>query len=258
MRGVEYQYIAVKVEEPVGYIILRRTEKLNALNTAMLNEILRALDELIGRREAKVVAIRGEGRFFSAGVDLTEVAEAETPDDAAKPFTTLAAVVRRLLDYDKPVLLGLNGDAYAGGAELVWAADMVAAVRTAKLVWTEPRWALIPPLFTTLAPLVIGIHRAFHLAVTATPLTAEEAHQLGIITTLVDTVDDLNAALRTLAERIIENEPNAVISLRKLLRLYFRPILEHGLAELERMARSKAFMEAARAFKAKQRPRYEW
>ena len=255
---MSYNYISVEVEEPLGYIVLKRAEKLNAMNSAMLGEILRALEELEARKEAKIVALTGEGRFFSAGIDLTEVAEAESPDDAAKPFAMLAAVVRRLLDYDKPVLIGLNGDAYAGGAELVWAADMVAAVRNSKLVWTEPRWALIPPLFATLGPLVIGVHRAFYYAVTGTPLTAEEAHQLGIVTVLADTVDDLKPALRTLAERIIENEPRAVVSLRKLVRLYFRPILEHGLSELEKMARSKAFIEAARAFKAKQRPKYQW
>ncbi len=252
------KHVRIEVEEPLGLIILNRPEKLNAMNTEMLESILNALDRLREDRAAKVIAITGEGRVFSAGIDLREVASAQTPDQAAKPFTLLASVFRQLLDYPKPIILGLNGDAYAGGAELVWAADLVAAVRGAKLVWTEPRWGLVAPALAVMGPLVIGLHRSAYLVLTGTPLTAEEAHQLGLISLLVDTVEELKAAMRTLAERLLENAPQAVLSTRKLMKLYLRPMLEHGLVELERLARTTTMIEAAKAFVEKRKPKYTW
>jgi enoyl-CoA hydratase/carnithine racemase len=250
--------VEVEVEAPIGFAVLNRPEKLNAMSTALLEELLKRLDELSDTAEVKVVAITGRGRFFSAGIDLAEAAEARTPDEAARPFIALARVFRRLLDYEKPVILGLNGDAYGGGAEMIWVADMVAAVRTAKLVWSEARWSLIAPALASLGPLVLGLHRAMYLALTSTPLSAEEAYQLGLVSSLVDTAEELRAAIKTLAERILENSPQAVKSFRKLVRLYVRPAIEHGISELERLARTSTFIEAARAFKAKQRPRYTW
>ncbi len=246
------------VDPPLGVAVLNRPEKLNAMNRALLTDLLKALDELEGEAKAKVVALTGRGRLFSAGIDLAEAASASTPDEAAELFALLGKVFRRLIDYPKPVLLGLNGDAYGGGAELVWAADLVAAVRTARLVWSEARWGLVAPALSAIGPWVLGLHRAMYLALTATPLTAEEAHQLGIVSSLVDSAEDLSAALRTLAERVLENAPQAVVSFRRLVRLHLRAALEHGLSELERLARTSTFLEAARAFKAKQKPRYEW
>jgi enoyl-CoA hydratase/3-hydroxyacyl-CoA dehydrogenase len=151
-----YRFVSVEVLDGVGWVVLRRVEKLNALNSEVVEEVIRALDELEGRGDVRVIAVTGEGRVFSAGADLSEVASASSPEEAGRLFASIARLARRMLYVDKPLILALNGDAYGGGAELIWAADIVVSVENAKLVWAEARWGYNTPILQDIGTIYQG------------------------------------------------------------------------------------------------------
>lgn len=254
-----YRFVGVEVSDGVGWLILRRVEKLNALSSELLEEALRALDELESRDDVKILALTGEGRVFSAGADLGEVANAKTAEEAGRLFELLARFIHRLLDVDKPVILALNGDAYGGGAELIWAADIVVAVEDAKLVWAEARWGYVTPILAVLGPSIIGPSRTAMLAMTLEPLTAREAHHIGLVASLAPNREKLREEVYRIAKTIMENSPQAIRSIKKLLRLAkLNPLVELGVSELVKLARGGEAREAAKAFVEKRKPEYKW
>jgi len=153
----------------------------------------------------------------------------------------------------------LNGDAYGGGAELLWAADIVVAVENAKLVWAEARWGYVTPLLAVLGPSILGPSRTAMLAMTLEPLTAREAHHIGLIARLVPDQAALREEVYRIARSIMENSPQAIKSIKKLLRLAMKPhLVELGVSELERLARGEEARRAAKAFAEKRKPEYKW
>ncbi len=254
-----YRFIGVEVSDGIGWIVLRRVEKLNALNLEVVEEILKALDELESRDDVKVIAVTGEGRVFSAGADLSEVARAGSAEEAGRLFSAIARLARRMLWVDKPLIIALNGDAYGGGAELIWTADIVVSVENAKLVWAEARWGYNTPVLPVAGLNILGPSRTAMLAMTVEPLTAKEAHHLGLIARLVPDQKALREEVLKIARSIMENSPQAIKSIKKLLRLAkLTPLMEIGFSELERLARGEEAREAAKAFVERRKPEYKW
>ncbi len=251
--------IRVEVGDGLGWLFLSRSEKLNAMNKLMLREAREALEELEKSRDVAIIVLTGEGRVFSAGIDLFEVASASSSDEAAEPFRELAAFASRLLSIEKPVILALNGSAYGGGAELVWVADIVVAVSGSRLVWSEARWGLVPPLLTTIGLLSVGASRAAYIAMTSGELSVEEAYQLGIVARVVDSREELREAVYEIAKKIMANSPEAVHSAKKIIaRAKLSTLVGLGISELERLSRTMQALEAAKAFTKKQEPKYKW
>lgn len=123
-----YKFIKVKEELPLVYIILNRPEKLNAMNTELMDEIAQALDEYELNNEAKVIIFTGTGKAFSVGYDLD-------PNDyiRIKPLSIDADRKRlqdninrwiRIWEYPKPVIAQVNGYCIAGGTQLALLCDL--------------------------------------------------------------------------------------------------------------------------------------
>ncbi|MCS7107193.1 MAG: enoyl-CoA hydratase/isomerase family protein [Acidilobaceae archaeon] len=251
--------VELRVEEGVGFVVLNRPEKLNALSTEVMEELIATLHKADEMQEVKVIALTGEGKFFSAGADLSEVHRASSPEEAERTFRTIAKLVSALMGLEKPLIMALNGDAYGGGAELIWTADIVIAVESAKLVWAEARWGYNAPVLPVIGPWVLGPSRTAMLAMTLEPLTAKEAHALGIISRLVPDQQALREEVKRIAKAIMENSPQGVRSIKRLLKLSkSSPLIELGLSELQRLARGQEAREAARAFVEKRKPSYSW
>ncbi|GBF09253.1 enoyl-CoA hydratase/isomerase family protein [Aeropyrum pernix] len=250
-----YSFVKTRVDPPLGWLVFSRPERLNAFNTSMMREVLAALDELEGDEGVRFVAITGEGKAFSAGIDLGELAEAGSPEEAERLFSTLAMVVERILGLRKPVIMAVNGHAIGGGAELLWAGDIVVAVRSARISWPESLWNLAPPFLPTLGPFVLGPARAAYLALTAEPITAEEAYRMGLVSLLVDEPGQLEDAVKRVAEKIMASPPAAVESIVGMLRAGKRGWhTQLGVAELKRLSKDTTALQAAKSFRDTKRP----
>ncbi len=241
--------VRVEVGGGVYWVVLSRPERLNSLDSATLASVEGALGESCGRGDVAVVALTGEGRFFSSGIDLAEVASAAGPGEASRPFKALAGVLGAMLSCPKPVVAVLNGPAVAGGAELAVAADLVYAVRGSWLQWVEARWGLVPPV---LASLSIPEQVKARLALAAERVSAEEALRYGIIAGVYGSVEEARGAVEALARLAGEAGPEALGAILEAVRRPKRGALALaeklvGLAESEALiARAKAFLERRR------------
>ncbi len=253
---MSYETIEVIDRDGVRWIVFNRPEKLNAFNTRMMDEVIRATTE----GEAWAYVYTGRGRFFSAGIDLSEVASSKDADESGAVFAKLGEMFNTIFQLDQPVIVALNGDAYGGGAEFIWLGDVVIAPRDAKIGWAEAKWGLIPPLLPLLGSISMGIGRAQYIAYTSGVVKAKDLEHYGVISKLVDSPGDIEEEVSKTLDEIRANSPNAFRSLKNYFRMIkLGPLTAYGVSELERLSRSSRVIEAAREFlRSKRQPSYDW
>ena len=123
-----FEYIKLEMEDPLAWIILNRPEKLNAMNTQLMDEIDQALDQLETNDRIKVIIVKGEGKAFSVGYDLDPsdyIRKKPLPID--KDRKRLQRNIERwfrIWEYPKPVIAQVHGYCIAGGSQLALLCDM--------------------------------------------------------------------------------------------------------------------------------------
>jgi len=250
--------VSVEKEAFIGWIILNRPEKYNALNIQLMKEMISAANELDNDDIIKIIVLTGQGKTFSSGIDLSEIASLEKPEDIERIFSTLREVFIKYLSISKPLIIALNGDAYGGGAELIWTGDVVISVEDAKIGWVESRWGLIPPALTTIGLYQLGFSKASLIALTSGIVSVKELYEVGVVAKLVPK-EELREEARKLARSIVEtSSPEAISSIRKITKISKLKLLDElGLSELLRLSRSSELIIRAKNFiEKKQIPKY--
>jgi len=239
--------LCIKEETRDSIAILRisRPEKLNSLDTETLSKLTRSIRANCNERAVKMIVLTGEGKFFSSGIDLGEIANAETPLQAREAFERLGELLEALIKCDKPTATYLNGPAIAGGAEIALATDIVLADPSSYISWPEIKWGIMAPMLA--ATLQINHHqKLLKAALTGSKITPSEAIDLGIIQ---ETKESLQEALDYLKEELETafNNPEAT----KLYLKYWRSNLEDSINkidELVKLAENKELIDRARKF----------
>jgi methylglutaconyl-CoA hydratase len=183
---------------------LNRPEKKNAIDTLMIEALLEVLERADLDATVRVVALRGAGGDFSAGMDLNELLASadrsvEENRDAALRFGEIFLRMRRL---PKPIVALVRGRALAGGCGLATACDLVLATESATFGYPEVQRGFVPAIVMTLLKRVTGEKIAFDLAATGRLLGASEAAAVGLVSRVYEDSDfDDQAAevLRALA-----------------------------------------------------------
>ncbi len=183
---------------------LNRPEKKNAIDTLMIEALLEVLERADLDARVRVVALRGAGGDFSAGMDLNELLASadrsvEENRDAALRFGEIFLRMRRL---PKPIVALVRGRALAGGCGLATACDLVLATESATFGYPEVQRGFVPAIVMTLLKRVTGEKIAFDLAATGRLLGASEAAAVGLVSRVYEDSDfDDQAAevLRALA-----------------------------------------------------------
>jgi len=170
---------------------LNRPEKKNAIDTSMIAALLALLERAELDGEVRVVALRGAGNDFCAGMDLNELlASAEkTLDDnraAALEFGEIFIRMRRL---PKPIVALVQGRALAGGCGLATACDIVLAAESAQFGYPEVQRGFVPAIVLNMLRRAVGEKLAFDLASTGRLLTASEAAAVGLISRVYEDSD---------------------------------------------------------------------
>jgi methylglutaconyl-CoA hydratase len=184
----EFKEIIYEIKNGAANITLNRPDKRNALDERLVAELKAALTAAEADAEARAVVIRGAGKDFCAGADLSQlqkVAQASILDnlDDASLFAALLLQMRTL---KKPVIAAVHGRALAGGAGLATACDLVIAARSASFCYTEVRIGFVPAIVTAIARRNLSEKRAFELLCTGKALAAEEAERIGLINRVFD------------------------------------------------------------------------
>jgi enoyl-CoA hydratase/carnithine racemase len=261
--------LTVVKEGPLAWLKLNRPEASNSLNRALLNQLQSACAELAQDKKVHIVAIIGAGsKVFSAGADLKErqtLSPAELVDYHALIQKTMLAVE----NLPQPVIAVINGSAFGGGLELALACDLRIMVKSAVLRMTEVRLGIIPGAGgTQRLPRLIGATRAKGMILAATPVTAEQAYDYGLINRLFeqeaeagsDFHQPLMDEVRAWTNEIGGAAPLALRQAKQAINSGCDQDLPAGLA-LETKAymqllNTKDRLEGLAAFSEKRQPRY--
>jgi len=254
----------------VAWITFNRPEVKNAMSPEAICRLADALAELRDDEALRLGVLTGAGgEMFTSGGDLKKLLPLWTggrqPQDEwdrrvlADPSVMQAALMKDFA-LDKPLIAAINGDALAGGFELMLACDLRVAVKHARFGLTEVQRALVPG-GGSMVRLVrqIPYARAMEILLTGDPVPASEALALGLVNRLVE-AGELIPAVEALAARLARNGPLA-------LRAIKRTALEtSGVALAEAFAieahnsagvmRSADALEGPRAFAEKRAPLY--
>ena len=183
-------------------LTLNRPDKLNSLNVQMFVE-LDAHVRAIAAQTDKVglVIVRGAGRCFSAGHDLSDIA---TGEKLPEPFYQ-SKVIERLAGLPQPVISAVHGHCYTGALELALAGDIVFAAEGAKLADTHAKWALTPVWgMSQRLPRRVGTYRARELMFTCRTVGGREAAEIGLADFCVPDAE-FDTRLDALAGQILAN-----------------------------------------------------
>jgi len=206
-------YRMIKVEAPADHVLLvtlNRPKIANAFNTRMAEELLDVWTGIAAAPDTRCIVLTGAGdRAFCAGADLKE-RNGMSPEDWHKQHDLFERMAYALMDCPNPVIAAVNGAAYAGGFELVLAADFAYGAPSSRFALTEVTLGLIPGIGGTQnLPRAIGLRRAKELLLCGRPFSSEQALDWGVLNRICDRETLLADALAT-ARQIAGNAPLAV------------------------------------------------
>lgn len=197
----------VKVSVAAGVLTatLNRPDKRNAIDTAMIDGLLAALERADLDAAVRVVALRGEGRDFCAGMDLNELLASADHSLSQNREDALhfARVFMRMRSLPKVVVAVVHGRALAGGCGLATACDLVLAAESAQFGYPEVQRGFVPAIVMTMLRRAVGEKVAFDLAATGRLLNGSEAAAAGLASRVYEDADfeeQAGEVLRVLAE----------------------------------------------------------
>ena len=240
-----------EVTDGIATITINRAEARNALNSSVRSGIRESLDLFTHDENAKVLIITGAGDIaFSAGADLKEMSDQQltVPEDG---FISD-------LNTQKPVIAAVNGLAFGGGFFLVQQADLVVAAEHATFGITEARHGRGAPWAAHL-PLLIAPRVALELLLTAQPISASRALEVGLVNKVVSAKTLMETA-REMAVQIAANAPLSVAAGKAMVRNTLESTLGAGRLRAneiwESVYKSADAQEGPRAFKEKRAPKW--
>jgi enoyl-CoA hydratase/carnithine racemase len=180
----------------VAVVRLARPHRANAVNVQMLLDLRDALGELEADDAVRVLVVTGAGRHFCGGWDLTETA----PVPVGLDINTCFGLVT------KPLIAALNGSAMGGGCEIALACDVRFAAAHASIGLPEIKFGELPAAGGTVRlARIVGASSAKRMILTGEPLTAEQAHRIGLVDTvsLQDVLSDALELATTIAARAL-------------------------------------------------------
>ena len=249
------ELILVEIKDRVALLALNRPEAMNALNSALMMELMDTLEELDKDDSVGCFVLTGDQRAFAAGADIKEMAEASSIDmllkDHIGPFDRITRI-------SKPIIAAVSGWCLGGGNELAMSCDMILAAEGAKFGQPEINLGVIPGAGgTQRLTRAVGKAIAMEMVLNNRTLSAAEALHYGLVNKVVPDERYLEDAL-ALAAEIAARAPLALRMGKQAVNRALETHLADGIAE-ERHAFYFLFStedqkEGMRAFSEKRKP----
>ena len=256
--------IRYDVEDGVATVTLHRPDRLNAVNGAMLAELIAALDQADGDDAVRAVIVTGAGRAFCAGADLGGggTTFAHRDETAEEHRDGGGLVTLRIYDMKKPVIAAINGPAAGFGITLTLPMDVRIASTAARIGFVFTRRGIVPEACSTwFLPRLVGIAQAAEWIYTGRVFSAEEARAGGLVSRVV-APEALLPTARELALEIAQHTSAVSVALARqmLWRLLGadHPMEAHRLDSLGVFwtGRSDDAREGVASFLEKRPPRF--
>jgi 2-(1,2-epoxy-1,2-dihydrophenyl)acetyl-CoA isomerase len=250
--------VLISSDGPVTSISLNRPGRLNAFDGPLRAALLTALTNAAIDSNCRAVLLRAEGRGFSAGQDLADVAEGA--DLGALLTENYVPIIDCIRTMPKPVVCAVQGVAAGAGANLALSCDIVLAGDTARFIQAFIRIGLLPDVGGTwVLPRLIGLARARAIAMLGDPVGAAQAESWGMIYRAVAD-DDLIEVATALAARLAELPTQALGLMKQAFDASPGNTLGQQLAlesDLQgKLGHAADFAEGRRAFLQKRSPRF--
>jgi len=271
--------ISLNIEGAQANLTLTRSDKFNAMNVDMIQELIAVLEwtaeRSAGRQDAlhdangtpylRTLVLRGEGKHFCAGADINMMrdAGANTPEENRADSERLDRLFNGLWAHPCFTVGAVQGVALGGGAGLVSCCDYVVATQNVRIALSEGKLGILPAVIGPYVYRRLGSATFRRLAMQASRVQGEEALRVGFIEALVADQEGLEAAVSSIVAEVMTTGPSAV-TLSKELTLGFdrwtgsdEELRNWTLDFTSRMRGSKEGQEGLSSFLEKRSPNWK-
>jgi enoyl-CoA hydratase len=250
--------VLIERDEPIAVVRLNRPERMNALSSELMRELVGALENLDSDEAVRCIVLTGDERAFAAGADINELSDTPTIELYFGARLDLWDSIRSVRT---PLVAAVSGYCLGGGCELAMACDLIVASETAQFGQPETGLGVMPGAGgTQLLARSIGKAKAMDVVLTGRFLSAEEAEQAGLVARVVGAEDWLEDA-KAVAREIAEKGPVAQRLAKEALNAAFETPLSAGLGverKLFHLAHStEDAKEGLAAFGEKRKPDFK-
>lgn len=247
--------ISLQVEGAIARVELRNPP-LNVIDIPMMEELSRTLAELDQRADIAAIVMSGQGKAFSAGVDVA----AHTPDKVEQMLAKFHAVIRGLISTKKVTVAAVKGHCLGGGAELAMVCDIVYTTPDSQWGFPEIKLGCYPPVACTALTALVGQKRAAELILTGRTISGGEAAEIGLATHAVSE-DELPKSVEKCVSALLRLSPAALAIAKKASYAWDSIHLDKGLARAEKiyfeeLMKTADAQEGIRAFIEKRQPKW--
>jgi methylglutaconyl-CoA hydratase len=271
--------VSLTIEGAQANLTLTRSDKFNAMNVDMIQELIAVLEwtaeRSAGRQDAlhdangtpylRTLVLRGEGKHFCAGADINMMrdAGANTPEENRADSERLDRLFNGLWAHPCFTVGAVQGVALGGGAGLVSCCDYVVATQNVRIALSEGKLGILPAVIGPYVYRRLGSATFRRLAMQASRVRGDEALRVGFIEALVDDQDGLEEAVSSIVDEVMTTGPSAV-TLSKELTLGFdrwtgsdEELRNWTLDFTSRMRGSKEGQEGLSSFLEKRSPNWK-
>jgi cyclohexa-1,5-dienecarbonyl-CoA hydratase len=247
--------LTVSVSASVARLVLRNPP-LNVIDIPMMEELAQVLGEIEARSDVFVIVLSGEGKAFSAGVDVV----AHTPDKVEGMLLKFHSVIRALVASKKVTVAAVQGHCLGGGAELAMICDMAYTMASAQWGFPEIKLGCYPPVACTALAALVGQKRAAELILTGRTISGAEAGEMGLANRAVPD-EELAAVVDHTVKELRGLSPAALAVTKKAIYAWDAMHFDKGLARaekiyLEELMKTVDAQEGIRAFMEKSVPKW--
>lgn len=221
-----YENIIAEVRGPVGLITLNRPKALNALNSALIDDLNAALEAYEADEAIGCIVLTGSDKAFAAGADIKEMQAKGYLDAYMGDFI---GKWERITLARKPVIAAVAGYALGGGCELSMMCDFIIAADTAKFGQPEIKLGVMPGAGgTQRLTKFVGKSKSMEMCLTGRMMDADEAERAGLVSRVVPTNEMLDEAIKT-AESIAEMSMPIVMMTKESVNRAYETTLAEGV-----------------------------
>ncbi|MGR3660074.1 MAG: enoyl-CoA hydratase [Paracoccaceae bacterium] len=222
-----YKTIIVDIDDNIAVIRLNRPDALNALNSELLGELGKALQDADKNKKVRVIVLTGSEKAFAAGADIKEMADKSFVDAYTSDF--FAKEVETIMAVRKPIIAAVSGYALGGGCELAMICDFIIAADTAKFGQPEINLGVMPGMGgSQRLTRFVGKSKAMDMNLTGRFMDAEEAERSGLVSRVFPAKKLMDETM-AIAHKIAEKSMLTTTAIKESVNRSYEMTLAEGL-----------------------------